>query len=66
MMTNKFAPSGSLKDEKSIFEQRTEVMPKIMNEFFFEFKCILTIFDLNFRNIFNQLNCFYNKNYPYY
>ena len=41
--TNKFGPSGSLKNQNSILEQTMDVIPKISNEVFFDLKYIFVI-----------------------
>ena len=39
----RFGPSGSLKKKKSILEQMMAVTPSIINEIFFDLKCIIAI-----------------------
>lgn len=46
---SKFAPSGSLKDQNSIFEHTIAVIAKIINEVFFEFKYMPVIILRNLR-----------------
>ena len=39
----RFGPSGSLKKKNSILEQMMAVTPSIINEIFFDLKCIIAI-----------------------
>ncbi len=43
MTMSKFGPSGSLKNENIALEHAIDVMPNIINEIFFDLKCIFVI-----------------------